>query len=146
MTVKEIIAEAATQIGRDPADVAVTSLLPTSLAAIRQEALDAMRPGLAFYAGFFPRYNRLIAEYGFADEAASITAAWARGDRDGAVELVTDAMVDATGVAGTPEECREKIEEYRASGISLPIISPFARGPGSKERFEAAIRACAPHG
>jgi len=146
VTVREIIAEAATQIGRDPADVAVTSLLPTSVAESRQEALDAMRPGLAFYAGFFPRYNRLIAEYGFADEAASITAAWARGDRDGAVELVTDAMVDATGVAGTPEECREKIEEYRASGISLPIISPFARGPGSKERFEAAIRACAPHG
>ena len=146
VTVKKIMAEAATQIGRDPADVAVTSLLPTSVAESRQEALDAMRPGLAFYAGFFPRYNRLIAEYGFADEAASITAAWARGDRDGAVELVTDAMVDATGVAGTPEECREKIEEYRASGISLPIISPFARGPGSKERFEAAIRACAPHG
>lgn len=103
-----------------------------------------MRPGLAFYAGFFPRYNRLIAEHGFAEEAAAIAAAWARGDRAAAVGLVTDAMVDATGVAGTPEECREKIEAYRASGIDLPIISPFARGPGAKERFEAAIRACAP--
>ena len=38
---------------------------------------------------------------------------------------------------------QEKIEEYRDSGIELPIISPFARGPNSKAVFEAAIRACA---
>ena len=147
--VRQAIAEGAERAGRDPARVAVTSLLPTSVAESRQEALDAMRPGLAFYAGFFPRYNRLIAEHGFAEEAAAIAEAWSRGDRETAVALVTDAMVDATGVAGTPAECREKIEAYRDeayrdSGIDLPIISPFARGPGAKAKFETAIRACAP--
>ncbi|NKB58303.1 MAG: LLM class flavin-dependent oxidoreductase [Alphaproteobacteria bacterium] len=142
--VKEKIAEGAKQAGRDPTQVAITSLLPTSIADTRAEALDAMRPGLAFYAGFFPRYNKLIAEHGFADEAAAIAEAWARDDRKAAIGLVTDAMVDATGVAGTPEECRARIEEYRESGIDLPIISPFARGPGAKATFEAAIRACAP--
>ena len=39
---------------------------------------------------------------------------------------------------------RERIEAYRQSGIDLPILSPFARGPGAKARFEAVIRACAP--
>ena len=142
--VRATIAEAAEKAGRDPKDVAITSLLPTSVAETREEAFDAMRPGLAFYCGFFPRYNRLVAEHGFADEAAAIAEAFARDGLDAAIGLVTDAMVDATGVAGTPEECRDKIEAYRASGIDLPIISPFARGPGSKARFEAAIRACAP--
>ncbi len=142
--VKEKIAEGAALTGRDPSKVDITSLLPTSVAKTRREALDAMRPGLAFYAGFFPRYNKLIAEHGFPAEAAAIAEAWARDDRKAAVGLVTDAMVDATSVAGTPEECREKIEAYRASGIDLPIISPFARGPGAKEVFEAAIKACAP--
>ena len=142
--VKPIIAEAATKAGRDPKDVTVTSLLPTSVSETRQEAFDAMRPGLAFYCGFFPRYNRLIAEHGFADEAASIADAFARDGLDAAIGLVTDAMVDATGVAGTADECRAKIEAYRDSGIDLPIISPFARGPGAKDKFEAAIRACAP--
>ena len=52
-------------------------------------------------------------------------------------------MIDATGVAGTPAECRERIEAYHASGIDLPIISPFARGPGAFAVFEAAVRACA---
>jgi probable F420-dependent oxidoreductase len=143
--VKQQIAEGAARAGRDPAQVAVTSLLPTSVADTRQEAFDAMRPGLAFYCGFFPRYNKLIAEHGFADEAAAIAAAWAKGEREAAVGLVTDDMVDATGVAGTPEECRAKIDAYRESGIDLPIISPFARGPGAKAAFEAAIRACAPN-
>lgn len=142
--VRRNIAEGAKAASRDPAQVAVTSLLPTSVAETRQEAFDAMRPGLAFYCGFFPRYNRLVAAHGFAEEAAAIADAWSRGARDTAVGMVTDAMVDATGVAGTPAECRAKIEAYRASGIDLPIISPFARGPGAKERFEAAIRACAP--
>ncbi|MDD9918482.1 MAG: LLM class flavin-dependent oxidoreductase [Rhodospirillaceae bacterium] len=142
--VRATIAEAAKKAGRDPKDVAITSLLPTSVAETREEAFDAMRPGLAFYCGFFPRSNRLVAEHGFVDDAAAIAEAVARDGLDAAIGLVTDAMVDATGVAGTPEECRDKIEAYRVSGIDLPIISPFARGPGSKARFEAAIRACAP--
>jgi len=142
--VKQHLAEGAKSSGRDPSRIAITSLLPCAVAETRPAALDAMRPGLALYAGFFPRYNRLIAEHGFADEAAAIAAAWSRGDRAAAQRAVSDAMVDATSVAGTPEQCRERIAAYRDSGIELPIISPFARGPGAKRSFEAVIRACAP--
>ncbi len=110
----------------------------------RRAALNALRPGLAFYAGFFPRYNRLMAEHGFPEEAAAIAAAWARGDQDGAERAVSDALIDATSIAGTPQQCRERIEAYRQSGIDVPILSPFARGLGAKARFEAVIRACAP--
>jgi alkanesulfonate monooxygenase SsuD/methylene tetrahydromethanopterin reductase-like flavin-dependent oxidoreductase (luciferase family) len=105
-----------------------------------------LRPGIAFYCGFFPRYNRMMAEHGFATEAAAIAKAWARGDRETAERAVSDEMIDATSVSGTPEQCRARIEAYRRSGIDLPIISPFARGPDARSRFEAAIRACAPAG
>jgi alkanesulfonate monooxygenase SsuD/methylene tetrahydromethanopterin reductase-like flavin-dependent oxidoreductase (luciferase family) len=142
--VRKQLAAGALQPGRDPGAVTVTSLLPTAIGETRQQALDTLRPGLAFYAGFFPRYNRLMAEHGFAQEAAAIAAAWARGDRGGAERAVSDGLVDATSIAGTPEQCRARIEAYRRSGIDLPILSPFARGPGSKARFVAAIRACAP--
>jgi alkanesulfonate monooxygenase SsuD/methylene tetrahydromethanopterin reductase-like flavin-dependent oxidoreductase (luciferase family) len=138
------LAEGALRAGRQPEEVTVTSLLPTAVGETRQQALDALRPGLAFYAGFFPRYNRLIAEHGFAAEAEAIAAAWARGDRDAAQRAVSDALIDATSVAGRPQYCRERVEAYRRSGIDLPILSPFARGPGAKAKFEAAIRACAP--
>jgi 5,10-methylenetetrahydromethanopterin reductase len=142
--IRRHVAEGARRAGRRPEEVTVSSLLPTAVADTREQALAALRPGLAFYAGFFPRYNRLIAGHGFAAEAAAIAAAWARGDREEAERAVSDALIDATGIAGTPQHCRERIEAYRRSGIDLPILSPFARGPSAKAKFEAAIRACAP--
>ena len=142
--IRSHLAEGALRVGRQPGEVTVTSLLPTAVGETRQQALDALRPGLAFYAGFFPRYNRLIADHGFTAEAAAIAEAWARGDRSAAERAVSDAMIDATSIAGTPQHCRERLEAYRRSGIDVPILSPFARGPGAKAKFEAAIRACAP--
>ncbi len=138
------LADGADRAGRDADAIDVTSLLPTAVAETRREALDMMRPGLAFYAGFFPRYNRLIAAHGFEDEAADIAAAWARDDQAAAIAAVSDAMIDATSIAGTPEHCRERIEAYRQSGIGLPIISPFWQGDHPKADFDAVIRACAP--
>jgi len=138
------LAEGARLAGRDPAKIEITTLLPTSVADTREAALAALRPGIAFYCGFFPRYNRMMAEHGFAAEAAAIAEAWVRGDRETAERAVSDAMIDATSISGTPEQCRTRVEAYRQSGIDVPILSPFARGPGAKDRFEAAIRACAP--
>jgi probable F420-dependent oxidoreductase len=142
--VRAHLAEGARKAGRDPSRIEVTTLLPASVGDTREAALAMLRPGIAFYCGFFPRYNRMMAEHGFATEAASIAEAWARGDLEAAESAVSDAMIDATSVSGTPERCRERIEEYRQSGIDVPIISPFARGADAKARFEAAIRACAP--
>src|SRR5262249_30186989 len=78
------LATAARQAGRDPGKIEVTTLLPTLVADTRAAALAALRPGLAFYAGFFPRYNRMMAEHGFVAEAAAIAEAWQRGDHDAA--------------------------------------------------------------
>jgi probable F420-dependent oxidoreductase len=144
--VRDGLAEGAKRAGRDPGRIVVTTLLPAAVGETRREALDILRPGLAFYAGFFPRYNRMMAEHGFVGEAAAIAEAWSRGDREATERAVSDALIDATSIAGTPEECRERLEAYRQSGIDLPILSPFARGPGAKARFEAVIRACAPTG
>jgi probable F420-dependent oxidoreductase len=138
------VALGARRAGRDPAAVDVASLIPCYVAADRRSALDGMRPAVAFYAGFFPRYNRLLAEAGFADEVGRIKAAFDGGDRAAAARLVPDALIAAISAAGTPEQCREKIEDYRGSGIGLPIISPRASGPEGKRMALEALRACAP--
>ena len=143
-TARAHVAAGAARAGRDGTAIEIGSLLPASVAPDRKAALAAARPGLAFYAGFFPRYNRLLAESGFAAEAAAVASAWAAGDTAGAAQAVTDEMIAATGIVGTPVECRGRIEAYRASGLDLPIISPFARGADAKARFLAAIEACAP--
>jgi 5,10-methylenetetrahydromethanopterin reductase len=142
-TIRASIATGASKAGRDPADIAITSLLPTSISENRTAAFDAMRPGLAFYLGFFPRYNRLVSEHGFAREAAMVAEAWIAGDVEEAARRVTDEMLDATGIVGTPADARAKIAAYRASGIDLPILSPFARGPKAYETFHYVLDACA---
>jgi probable F420-dependent oxidoreductase len=142
--VKQCLAEGAARTGRDAARIEITSLLPIAVADDRQAALASMRPGLAFYVGFFPRYRQMIAGYGFEAETAASAEAFAKGDQEGAERCITDAMIDATAIVGTPAQCRERIEAYRQSGIDLPILSPFARGADAKATFEAVIRACAP--
>jgi 5,10-methylenetetrahydromethanopterin reductase len=62
--------------------------------------------------------------YGVLGGVERFRAAWKRGDRD-APTLVPDAAIDALSVAGTAEEARSKIEEYRRAGIDLPILMPI---------------------
>ena len=142
--VRPRLAAGAARAGRSEVPIEVASLLPVSVDPDRAAAFDAARPGLAFYAGFFPRYRRLLAESGFPAEAAAVAEAWQAGGTAAAARSVTDEMIAATGIAGTPEECRDRLAAYRASGLDLPIVSPFARGPDAKRRFLAAIEACAP--
>jgi len=51
-------------------------------------------------------------------------AAWKRGD-PAARSLVPDRAIDALTVAGTPDEARSSIEEYRRVGVDLPILMPI---------------------
>lgn len=138
------VAIGARRAGRTPDDVDVASMIPCYVAASRREAFDGMRNAVAFYAGFFPRYNRLLAEAGFAEPVQAIKEAFDRGDRDEAARRVPDALIAAISAAGTPAECRAKVEAYRRSGIRLPIVSPRASGPGGKQMAMDALRACAP--
>jgi len=138
------VAAGARRAGRRPDDVAITSLLPCAVAPTREKARERLRPSVATYAGFFPRYNRLMAESGFADEATAIKRAWDAGDRAAAIRLVPDDLVDAVAAVGTPAEVRARVEAYRAAGLALPIISPRLGGSEAKSQAMEAIRACAP--
>jgi len=140
---QEHIAIGARRAGRRPEDIDIVSLLSCSIAENRQEAIDRLRPAAAFYAGFFPRYNRLMAESGFPEAAQAIRAAWRKGDRAGAAKLVPDELIQTMGVAGTPTECRERIESYRQSGLGLPIIFPVGEGVNAKQTVMDIIRVCA---
>jgi alkanesulfonate monooxygenase SsuD/methylene tetrahydromethanopterin reductase-like flavin-dependent oxidoreductase (luciferase family) len=41
---------------------------------------------------------------------------------DAAARFVDDEIVDLLSVAGTPAECRRRIDAYRAAGVDLPIL------------------------
>jgi probable F420-dependent oxidoreductase len=142
----EHVALGAQRAGRAATGVDVASLIPCAVAKTAAAARDALRPAVGLYAGFFPRYNRLLAEAGFADAVRDIKAAFDRGGRDAAAAKVPDELIDAVALAGTPETCRERIEVYRRAGLALPIVSPRVSGLDALATATATIRACAPEG
>ncbi len=137
------VAAGARRAGRDPGDIEMAALLGCAVGPAA-EARQRLKPGVAMYAGSFPRYNRLLAESGFAEAAAAIREAWQRGDRDRAVALVPDALVDAVALAGSPAQCQERIAQYRDAGVTLPIVTPRIVAGGGTPAVQEAIRACAP--
>ena len=140
----EHVARGARRAGRDPSAIDIASLVPCAVAPTRREALDVLRPGIATYAGYFSRYSRLLAESGFPDAVRAVKAAWDAGDHAGATRLVPDELIDAVAIAGTRDECRERIEQYRRAGLALPILSPRVAGGDPRHAVMALIRACAP--
>ena len=52
----------------------------------------------------------------------AIIAAHARHDFDGAVRLLPEAAANVFAAAGTPAECRDRLEQYLAIGLDEPVI------------------------
>ncbi|MEE9248917.1 MAG: LLM class flavin-dependent oxidoreductase, partial [Dehalococcoidia bacterium] len=128
-----------------PEEVEIADLITTSVSLGGPPDVEGIRSSLAFYAGFFPRYNRALVEQGFPKEASAIRQAYLEGRRGkDLARLVPDQMVNAIAVVGTPEECKQRIEEYRRAGVTLPIIAPRYSGREAKEQIMAVIRALAP--
>jgi probable F420-dependent oxidoreductase len=67
--------------------------------------------------------------------------AWAAGDRKGALAAIPDHVVDELLVHGRPEDCRERVEQYRASGLDTPVVM-VVPAPGVDEAD--AVRRLAP--
>ena len=97
-----VVAEGARAAGRDPAEVEIADLITTVVSDDGPADLEGIRKATAFYAGFFPRYNRALSENGFPDEAAAIRAAYLEGKRGPALEsLVPDSMLRSIAITGT---------------------------------------------
>lgn len=59
---------------------------------------------------------------------APMHQAWAAGDRAGANAAIPDSVVDDLIVHGPVQRCRERVAEYRESGLDTPVISVLPTG------------------
>ena len=89
-----------------------------------------------------PAYNRFIAAQGYEDEARQVAEAWANRERDKAVAAVSDRLVDALVMMGSAGEIKERLESFRAAGLTTPILAPFSL-TGDPAKVEAALKALA---
>jgi alkanesulfonate monooxygenase SsuD/methylene tetrahydromethanopterin reductase-like flavin-dependent oxidoreductase (luciferase family) len=52
----------------------------------------------------------------------------AAGDAEGALALITDELVDAVTVSGSPDNIRRRVEELEAAGLDTVAINPSPPG------------------
>jgi alkanesulfonate monooxygenase SsuD/methylene tetrahydromethanopterin reductase-like flavin-dependent oxidoreductase (luciferase family) len=108
--------------GRE-ADIDVAPYVPSAVSDDPEAAKDAVRGHVAYYVGNGRGYERAVAGR-FPGGAAAVAEAWREGDRGAAAEHVTDEMVEALGVAGTPEEARAKFREVAdVDCVTRPIVT-----------------------
>jgi F420-dependent oxidoreductase-like protein len=94
------------------------------------EALrDRMRPTLALYFGGMGArgrnyYNDVLRGYGFEREAVEIQDAYLGGERERAAELVPDELVAGLSLVGDAGFVKERIEAYRAAGVTILNVQP----------------------
>lgn len=120
----EHVRRGAERAGKDPSrieavarfQVCVTDDRPSARAVIRQ-----------FFGPYFATsvYNRFVEWCGYGSEAREILDAWRAKDRPRNMAAVTDQMIDQIAIIGSANECRERIAEFVAAGITTPMVSPF---------------------
>jgi probable F420-dependent oxidoreductase len=72
---------------------------------------------------------------------APMQAAWAKGDRRGALAAIPDEVVDDLVVHGSLAACRERVAQYQAAGLDTPVIGLL---PAPDVELPRALRGLAP--
>ena len=88
-----------------------------------------------------PVYNSFLAWCGFEAEARAIADGWAKKDRAATSAGLTDQIADSVGILGTADECRARLREYAAAGITTHIISCPSGDPEDQARTYGAFTA-----
>ncbi|GKZ14556.1 LLM class flavin-dependent oxidoreductase [Haladaptatus sp. T7] len=135
----EYIADHAAEAGRDE-DIDVAPYVPAAVSNDVEAAKDAIRGHVAYYVGNGRGYERSVARR-FPDDAAAVAEAWREGDRQTAIRNVTDEMVEALGVARTPEQAREQFQQISdIDCITRPLVTiPSNADEGMTERTIEAL-------
>jgi probable F420-dependent oxidoreductase len=130
----------AVRAGRDPDGLEVVARFQTLVTDDIATARNVMRLMMGPYFATSV-YNRFVAWCGFPDEAREIVDAWNAKDRARNLASVSEDMIDRIAIVGPADECRHRIEAFRAAGVTTPMIHPVA---GDEASAIAILEALAP--
>ena len=93
-----------------------------------QACLNFIKPVLALYVGGMGArgknfYNDLACRYGFADAAKKIQDLYLDGKKNEATAAVPDELADEISLCGPKERIRDRIAEWKESGIGTMILA-----------------------
>jgi F420-dependent oxidoreductase-like protein len=140
---RSLLAEGAARSGRNGDDVVVapfTTVIPMPDAEASYRSARGM---ISFYiGGMGVYYHDLLSRMGFSENADLVRKLYTENKRQEAADAVSPEMLDALVIAGDPAFCRQRLNEWRDSGVGLPILGlPTDMGP---EVCEMYMRLMAP--
>jgi probable F420-dependent oxidoreductase len=106
------VEDALEEAGRSRDEFTVSTGIILAISEDRETAIREAKGQIGFY-GTTPNYQGVFASYGDEQLTSDLRKAWKADDRYGAlVETVPDEAVERYAVAGTPDEVRDKLDEY----------------------------------
>jgi F420-dependent oxidoreductase-like protein len=123
--------EGAARAGRSLDDFRICPSVNVMIGDDAAVARNAMRPVLGLYVGGMGSreqnfYNRLVSSYGFEREAEQVQELYLAGRKSEAMLALSDDLIDAVSIAGSPQRAKERIRAFRDAGVDTLIVSPMA--------------------
>jgi len=113
----------------------VAGFVTASVADNPREAMEANKLFLAYIFRNTHHAENIRLGGGKIDQPG-LAAAVAKRDWEAAKKFISDDVVHAHSVAGTPAECRRQLESFIQGGLNLPILLPM----GTQEARKQVIR------
>ncbi|MFV2196109.1 LLM class F420-dependent oxidoreductase [Nocardiopsis sp. LOL_012] len=129
---------AAGKAERDPAlgelEIAAGGLLAIGEGEQTKRLLDFVRPMIALYVGGMGAkgknfYNSVARRYGYEEAAEKIQDLYLDGRKEEAAAAVPEEFVELTNMVGPESYVRERVEAFRAAGVTRLNVTPLGGDP-----------------
>jgi alkanesulfonate monooxygenase SsuD/methylene tetrahydromethanopterin reductase-like flavin-dependent oxidoreductase (luciferase family) len=142
--VVKVAKDAAARAGKNVDSFDVVARLFTFISDDKERVQPLARRSITTYLNV-PTYALFHEWLGRGGELQAMWESWKAGDRKQALEDIPQKVVDDLIIYGSADECRERIEEYVAAGVTVPVIQTFnLMEPDPAQGSMKAVKALAP--
>ncbi|WP_017605850.1 LLM class F420-dependent oxidoreductase [Nocardiopsis alkaliphila] len=115
-------------------DVSAGGLLAIGEGEDTKKLLEFTRPMIALYVGGMGAkgknfYNTVAQRYGYEEAAEKIQDLYLAGKKEEAAAAVPDEFVELTNLVGPESYVRERVEAFRAAGVTQLNVTPMGENP-----------------
>lgn len=142
---RRLLDEGSASAGRPAGTVTIASYIMCEILLDERErdrARMRARGPIAFYIGRMGSfYADMLTSHGFGSDVEAVKKAWETGQQ-AAIAAVSDTLLDATAIVGTPDEICATLRAWIALGLEEPLLSlPQGDPESAGERLTALARA-----
>jgi 5,10-methylenetetrahydromethanopterin reductase len=131
------VKKGAAKVGKPLSTCDVAGFVAASVSSDPREAVEANKMFLAYIFRNVHHAENIRLGGGKVDQE-ELAAAVARRDWEAAKKFITDDVVLAHSVAGTPAECRGQLESFVRGGLNLPVLLPTGTQEARRRVIEMA--------